>query len=554
MYALRPFVRALSLVGVVAALACSAPQAPSADSGALVRSEPSGLQPKRGGVFHVPVSGNNPNLNPYNVSGAPLNLFNTIYEPLVAREVRPGVNWQENPQIVPWLVERWEQRDPNTYVFQLRKGVAWHDGQPFTAADVVHTIEFLKQNRGKFLDAGRVENIASVQATGADTVTVITSKANPDFLKDDLLEMEIVPKHVAEQGKLETAAIGTGPFRLKQFDSVTGWTVTRNDNYRTKDLPYLDGVAGHYLSDRGAMTAGFAAGSLDVMNPEDKVQFETVQGIKPDLKFERFYGNYGFGLYFAMDQPPFNDIRVRRAMNLAVDRQDMIVKAAFGDGIVNPPGTYAWRKGWSMPQEDLLKLPGYNPSTRQRDIEEAKRLLAEAGYPNGLSAKISYSGASTNPKPIAEVITSQLRPLGLNFTLVPLDRATRAQAERDEAYELYILGMRGDNRSEIQERFHSKGALNKKGPKDPELDAIIDKLQVEFDDGKARQLHQQYQRRLYDQAYFLGAFERASYTVYQPWVHDVLNNYGANIIPYYTPPQLWMDVDQMPANRKAEKP
>lgn len=544
----------LCLVGIVTVLGCGPAQRPGEQQGTPANQE-KGQKPKYGGVFHLPVTGNNPNLNPYIARGSPQNLPNTLYDTLVARDLEPGVNWFEHQKLAPGLAERWERPDPNTYLFHLRKGVAWHDGQPFRAADVVHTISYLKENRGKVNDSARALNIAGIEAVDQHTVKMTTAKPNPDFLMDDILNIEITAKHVADKGdSLETTAVGSGPFKLKTFETATGWTVVRNDAYWMSGLPYLQAIAGHYMSDRGTMMAAFAAGTLDVMNPEDKVQFETVQGLSRGLSFERFFGTYGYGLYFAMDQPPFNDVRVRRAINLVADRQDMLVKATFGDGVINPPGIYGWKTGSAIPAEELLKLPGYDPSTKERDIAEARRLLAEAGYPKGFQAKVSFSGASTNPKPIAEVLASQLKPLGVSLTLQPLDRGTLAKVEREEAWELHILGASGRSRSEMFDRFHSKGTLNKHGPKDPELDALIERLLVEFDESEAQRLHRQIQRRMYDQAYFIGAFERGAYTVYQPWVHNVLNNNGANIIPYWTPPIAWMDLDQMPENRRAEKP
>lgn len=544
---------ALLAVALAAAMAACGPaqstgdpQGPGAQGG---RSEP-----QYGGVFHFPVTGNNPNLNPYSTRGSPQSLPNTIYETLVVRDLKPGVNWFEHGRLAPRLAERWERKD-NTYTFQLRKGVTWHDGTPFTSADVIHTFEYLRDNRGKVSDAARVLNIARVEAVDALTVRLVTNKTAPDFLVDDILNIEITAKHVSDKGEaLETTAIGTGPFKLKAFETSTGWTVERHDNYWVTGLPYLDGIAGHYMGDRGTMMAAFAAGIIDVMNPEDKVQFETIQGLRPDLTHERFYGTYGYGLYFAMDEPPFSDVRVRRAINLAADRQDMLTKATFGDGVINPPGIYGWRQGWAIPPEELVKLPGYNPATKQQDIAQAKRLLAEAGYPSGFEAKVSLSAASTNPRPIAEVLASQLKQIGISLTLQPLDRGTLAKVEREETWQLHILGASGRSRSETFDRFHSKGALNKHGPKDPEIDALLEKLLVEFDEQQAQKLHQQFQRRMYDQAYFIGAFERAAYTVYQPWVHDILNNYGANIIPEWSPPVAWMDIGAMPANRQGEKP
>lgn len=552
----------IPLIGLMLTAACAAPQQAPSDQAEQVRQAPAAQAAKPGGVFHVPVAGNIANLNPYNLSGSLMNFTNPVYEPLVVRDTAPGKNWYDDQKMAPGLAERWEMPDRNTFLFHLRRGATWHratdagHAEPFTSADVVHTINYLKENRGKVNDSSYAANIAKAEAVDGFTVRMTLSLPNPDFL-NDVYNIEIAAKHVADSGKqLENVAIGTGPFMLRQFETATGFKLARNPNYwlQGQGLPYLDGIVGHSMTDRGAVIAAFAADNLDMMNAEDKVQFGTVQNVRPGLSYERFYGQYSYGGYFAMDVPPFNDVRVRRAINLALDRQAMLETAAFGEGVINPPAVYGWKKGYALPQEELLKLPGYNPQTKQQDIQEAKRLLAEAGYPNGFAAKISYGSASTNPKPIAEVMASQLKMLGINLTLVPLDRASYAAAIRDESWEMAIAspGSR-DSRADLFEQFHSKGTFNKRGAKDPELDALLERYTAEFDVAAAQRLFHQFQRRVYEQAYFIGAFERASYTIYQPWVHDVLNNYGANPIPYWGPPRAWIDVDAMPAGRRGEK-
>src|SRR5438132_458772 len=144
------FKRALIFsVAALAAAACAAPAQPSGEQPDQVRQQPATQPAKRGGVFHIPVSGNNSNLNPYNFSGSTQNLSNPIYEPLVIRDASPGNNWYEDQKMAPGLAESWDTPDRNTFIFHLRKNATWHDGQPFTAKDVIHTFTFLKENRGK---------------------------------------------------------------------------------------------------------------------------------------------------------------------------------------------------------------------------------------------------------------------------------------------------------------------------------------------------------------------------------------------------------------------
>ena len=211
------------------------------------------------------------------------------------------------------------------------------------------------------------------------------------------------------------------------------------------------------------------------------------------------------------------------------------------------------REGLAIPQEQLLKLPGYNPATRQQDIAQAKQLMAEAGQRN-IAVKLSFGADATNARPIAEVGAAQLKEhLGMEVTLQPLDRASLAKAVQEGTYELHVDNL-SQGRSDMYQSLHSKGLLNKRGPYDPELDVLLDKYVAEFDQAQAQRLHQQIQKLLYDKNYIVGAIERAIYTIYQPWVHDFMNNYGGNPIPYWQPPMIWLDTDMLPGNRKTEKP
>jgi len=525
------------------------------------QSSPAAGQPKRGGIFHIPQVQPNPDLNPHATGrgGTMAPLMNTMYEGLVARDAQPHVSWHGDPKLKPWLAERWERPDENTYLFQLRTDVKWHDGRPFTADDVVHSIEYLKE-RPNLIESGRVANIKSVEVLDSHRIRIVTRQPNPDFLVNDVIEVSMTPRHLAAEGKqLETLAVGTGPFKFKQLDKTAGWRVARNEDYWVKDpsgsgqgLPYLDGVAGHYLTDRGTMTAAMAAGNLDAMTVADKALVEAALAAKGDLLYDKVYYHRGLSILFAMDRPPFDDIRVRRAINLAIDRQDMVVKGALGDGVINPPFISGWAKA-AIPQEELVKLPGYNPATRERDVAQAKQLLAEAGV-RSLSAKLSFPGANTNETPAATVAAAQLKELlGIEIVLQPLDTATFNKVQVDGTWEMRTATV-GRGRSSLQEALHSKGKLNKRGPFDSELDALVDKYLAEFDDAQADRLYQEIQRLLYDKAYVVGTISRALFTVYQPWLHDMLDNFGGQIVLWYTPPALWIDVDMLPAHRRAEKP
>src|SRR5205823_6624263 len=154
-----------------------------------------------------------------------------------------------------------------------------------------------------------------------------------------------------------------------------------------------------------------------------------VKASNPDSRAETFPQNNSYSVFTHVDRPPFSDIRVRRALHLAIDRQAMVSTITFGQGIINPPGLNGARKGgWTLPQDGLLKLPGYRQPKTQ-DLAEAKRLLAEAGHPNGLRAKLSYNTSITQSPALAEVLTNQLGAAGINLTLQPMEDASYRKLE-----------------------------------------------------------------------------------------------------------------------------
>ena len=170
---------------------------------------------------------------------------------------------------------------------------------------------------------------------------------------------------------LDKEAVGTGPFRLTTWDPRGNATLVKNESYWISGRPYLDKVVLFYNFEASGAIAAFAAGKNDVVKVTDKAQFESVKAANPDAWGEPFAQNISDHLIMKIDRPPFGDVRVRRALHLALDRQEMLNTLSFGEGTMNPPGMNGARKGWSITQEELAKLPGYR-QPRDQDLAEAK--------------------------------------------------------------------------------------------------------------------------------------------------------------------------------------
>jgi len=396
---------ALPVVGFLS-LAC-------ASAGPVV---PDGVQqaaetaPQRGGVMHYGVRQPLDNLDPYASFGVSVGVLNQLrFEALITPKVEPGVDPRIKDEKAPLLAERWELKDPTTWLFYLRKGIKWIDGVELTADDVIFSVRMLGDPEKRYRYRTDVEGIAELKAPERYTVQMTLKQPDSNFL--NRIGQVIVPKHIGERGTSFTKiqdSIGTGQFRLLAFDSRAGFAVERNPDYWGTPAPYLDGVVAHYGLDDSGMMAAFIARQLDLVTV-DTTSLGIVKQNVPDVKQNKVMSAFNPAVYFNETKPPYNDPRVRRAFHLALDRQAMLLTLTQGEGVISPPGVNGMQELYAMNQEELMKLPGWNPTTKQQDIAEAKRLLAEAGVQPGFTDKILFSRAASTAPPVAEMVVGQLR-------------------------------------------------------------------------------------------------------------------------------------------------
>ncbi len=475
-----------------------------------------------------------------------------MYQTLVSLDFKPGEDYRNHYRVIPWLAERWAKTDDRTYLFHLRRGVKWHDGKELSAGDVAWSYEYLRDPANRFALAASLASADMIEAVDGYTLRITTKGPAPNFLRDLAgegggSEPSIFARQVIEQGKsFDKTAIGTGPFKLESWDPQSGATLVRNPDYWQPDRPFLDRIKLVYGVDAAASLAAFRARQNDVVKFSDKIQFDSLQAVMPDVVHHTFPQQMSDELYLRVDRPPFNDPRVRRAMHLALDRQAMIDTITFGVGTVSPPGINGARSGWAIPQEELLKLPGYR-QPKEQDRAEAKRLLAEAGYPNGLRSTVKYSSTHTRYPAEAQFVAEQMRTAGIQLDLQPQEDAVSRRTRLDGAFDTTFGSSAFLPEQDWNNSFLSRGTLNP-GIRDQDLDRLIESYSVEGDEAKQKQLAVQVQRLLLDKLYVIPTITQVGFLAWQPYVHDWIDNRAGQAVNKGWS-GTWVEVERLPAGR-----
>src|SRR6516165_6836034 len=328
--------------------------------------------------------------------------------------------------IVPDLATGWAWNEEGTELtFPLRHDVKWHDGQPFTAADVKCTVDLLMGNAKEKLRINPRKswfaNVAEVTTSGDYEATFHLKRPQPSFLA--LLATgwsPIYPCHVSPRD-MRSHPIGTGPFKFVEFQPNEHITVTRNPDYWKKDRPYLDGIEYTIIKDVSTRLLSFLSGKDDVFFGVTIPQLKDVKSQAPQAICDMFTPNVPRNLLVNRDAPPFDNPDIRRAMSLSLDRKAFIdiLTEGQGDigGIMMPPPSGLW----GMPPELLRTLPGYEPDVMKRRTE-ARRLMEKLGY--GPDKRLAVTVSTRNLAPYrdpAVILIDQLKQIYIDGMLDPVD-------------------------------------------------------------------------------------------------------------------------------------
>jgi len=505
---------------------------------------PAGAQtakPKRGGILNSVLTEDPPGLlvhesatisNVWPMSPCYSNLV--IFDPLKPLDSAETV--------IPELAEKWSWQDNfRNLVFFLRKNVKWHDGRPFTSADVKYTFDAVREapdSAGKLRTSPRKDWYANVEAIEApEPYTVVFRLKRP---QPSLLLMfasgysPVFPAHVPV-AELRQRCVGTGPFRQKEYLRGQLLELERNPSYFVPDRPYLDGIRYTIIRERGTRLAALQTGRIDAFMPLEmtRAMADAAKASAPALVITEVGQNGSDNVILNHKRAPFDNLAVRRAVNFAMDR-NAYVRGVRQNGAVTGAALMPKPLGfWGLPEPDLRVLAGYRDPAR--DKAEAKGLLAAAGYGPGKPLRVELV---TRTLPIyvdlASFVVDQLRLIGVEASLKQLDTAAWFPALSRRDYQIganLTAGGFDDPDAYLFENYKCGSPRNYTDYCSEEMDRLIDQQSQELDRAKRLKLVADIQRKLEADVARPMLGWRKEYFARWPHVknlvpHNALYNYG----------------------------
>ena len=335
--------------------------------------------PKRGGILTRALNNDPPS---FDIMASTTGRVIAVVGPCCNGLVRYDA--MDPDKIVPDLAESHEvSADGKAYTFHLRKGVKFHDGKPFTAEDVKYTFDVMRAPPKGIISvrANLFDAVEDILVLDAHTVRFLLKRKSPSLIANLAGGwMVVLPKHILEKGPMKDVIIGTGPFKLKEYKRGVSIELVRNPDYHIPNRPYLDGIKYFTIPDENTAYGYFRTGQLDEWAPSGRAMAARQQELAGKAYSLTGVSTSSNCLHFNAQEKPFDDIRVRQALCLAIDRQEALNTVFGGDGVAS--GGLAMPGKWALPKSELVKIPGYGPYTAS-NIAQAKALLAAAGYPNG---------------------------------------------------------------------------------------------------------------------------------------------------------------------------
>ncbi len=464
--------------------------------------------PRRGGVLLAVIGADPPSLDPHQESTfATLQLVAPLYSTLLQTDP------YAYPKVIGDLATEWKiAPDGLTYTFKIRQGVKFHDGSPLSAADVKATYDkIVSPPPGtRSIRKNTYSAIATIEAPDPSTL-VFKLKHPSASLLDNLASPwnVIYPKKYLDKDPnyFMQHVVGSGPFKFKNYTRGSTFEGERNPDYFVKDRPYLNGYKFFISTETSVRAAAIRSGRAyiefrDLPNSEVEA-IKKQLGDKVTVQHTPMTGQFGIAINNTVK--PFNDERVRMALTLGIDRYTG-GKVLFPlTGLKDVGGPMRPATEWALPEVELLKLPGYG-----RDMEknraEAKRLLAEAGYPNGFKVILKNRNIKLPYQDFAVFVIQEWRKIGIEAEHRPLETAAWFSDGRDTgSFELIVAPTveANDDPDVFLRRYTTGDPQNWGRFSNPAIDDLFARQSRALDPAERKKAIYQLQKMVLEHAYYM---------------------------------------------------
>ena len=523
-------------------IACSAPQAPSQPSSGTDNN-----QPKRGGILNARVP---TDFYDFDVSftgkGTNSRAQGLAHSSLLAFETGPGVGYAEY-KLKPGLAESWQvSPDGTTFTFNLRKGLKFANlppvnGRELTSADVKWSYEYGSRSgalKDRKLPTGQFdwmfEGLQEIATPDPLTAVVRFKEPYSPFLNySGHILNPIVAREIFEQdGHMKDRLVGAGPFQLDVAASQKGsrWVFKKNPDYWEAGKPYLDEVRWIVMPDDSTTAAAFLVGQVQLIGDFTYQPSQAIQKNNPKATTFDLGGATPVHMYMSMKFQPFQDIRIRKAIALALNRDEL--------GEVQAGTKDHWAMAGTYPsmftQEEIRKLMPHDPA-------QAKQLVIDAGYPNGLEVAFEYP--TDNGQVYItdfQLIQSQLKKAGINMVAKPMSYAEYSATKKNHTATVTTTSKdwQADIDGYLFGTYYSKSKDNYDDINDPKLDQMLFAQRREPDQAKRTELIKQAVRYINTEAYLGRAlYSKGTYMFGGP----TLKGFAPNFQSAYNLSTAWLD-------------
>ena len=504
--------------------------------------------PKSGGTLRIYHRDNPPSASVHEESTVSTNLpFMALYNNLVVYDQTKPLNSTET--IVPDLAESWAWDSTNTRLtFKLRQGVKWHDGKPFTGADVKCTIDLLtgrsKERLRKNPRAIWYQFVKDVEVKGDHEVVLVMQRPQPSIVS--ILASgysPIYPCHVSARD-MRTKPIGTGPFKFAEFKANESIRLVKNPDYFKKGKPYVDAIEMRIIPNRSTRILAFQAGEFDMTFSQDitipllkdmKAQApNAVCSITPQYVHRNLMVN--------REAAPFNEPKLREALALALDRKAFIDILTEGKGNIGGNMLPGPEGQWGMPAEELAKMKGYGDVEKNR--ADARKIMEGLGYSKDKPLKVKMSTRNIAIyRDAAVILIDQLKQIYVDAELEVVDTTIwhAKAARKDYTLGMNLTGMSVDDPDAVfYENYACKSERNYTQYCNPDVDRMIDEQSQELDREKRKRLVWKIEQKLNDELARPVIYHPRDATCWHPHVKGFVQH-SNSIYNNWRLEDVWLD-------------